>query len=74
MTEAPPCRICKSNKWVAIWHPEKPEETICVECCGGDVEHSDGETGHQFENEPGAGPMCRYCGSQDVPTDYWDLD
>lgn len=67
----PPCRICNSPKWVAIWHPEHPERTICVECCGdAGVEHHDGETGHQFEYERCEGHRCRYCGSDNLPSDW----
>lgn len=62
MTVTPPCRVCRSSKWVAIYREDAPGETICPECCGGDVLHPDGETGHQFEYEPGEGHCCVYCG------------
>lgn len=65
---APPCHVC--GKPVAVWWPHKPEEAVCMDCCHG-VEHSDGETGHQFEYSPGEGRMCRYCGSA-PPADYYD--
>jgi RNA polymerase subunit RPABC4/transcription elongation factor Spt4 len=68
--ETPNCRICGTSKSVAVWDPEHPEHTICLECCGGSVEHHDGETGHQFYYEPYDGHMCRYCGSKDYPSDW----
>ena len=68
--ETPNCRICGTTKWVALWDEAHPERAICLECCGGEVEHHDGETGHQFDYEPYEGHMCRYCGSRDLPSDW----
>ena len=71
MTDTPPCRCCGSTQWVAVWDPDHPERTICVECCGPEtVEHHDGEHGHQFEYERGEGWRCKYCGSDNLPSDW----
>lgn len=74
MSETPPCRVCSKTEWVAIYDQAHPERTICVECCGGAVQHWDEETGHQFEHERGEGLRCRYCFSDDVPYDYGDFE
>lgn len=56
--QSPPCHVCGAR--VACWRPEAPQEAVCMDCCD-KVEHSDGETGHQFEYQRGEGHMCRYC-------------
>jgi len=72
---APPCRVCGSGKWVAVYWPDAPERTICMECCGGDVEHADGETGHQWSLR---GEGCDYCGISrsdgESPCDHGDCE
>lgn len=70
MEPAPPCRICGKTEWIAVHDSAHPERAICVECCGGKVEHHDGETGHEFDHEPGEGLMCRYCGVNIRDTDF----
>lgn len=77
MTEpTPPCRLCGKTDHVGIYRRDAPEQTICTTCCGGDVEHHDGETGHQFEYERGEGHMCVYCGinRNDAGPDYAPQD
>jgi hypothetical protein len=64
----PSCRVCGKNDDVGCY-PDDHSQTICVVCCPR-AEHADGETGHQFDWEPGDGWMCRYCGIRRSDTDY----
>lgn len=67
--DTPPCRICGKTDHVGIYRTDAPEQTICMPCCGGDVEHADGETGHQWSVR---GEGCDYCGisRHDAGPDY----
>lgn len=64
--KAPPCRICGETKWVAVWTPDRPEETICMECCAtGEHEHANGESGHEFDRGSRLHTSsCIHCGSE----------
>lgn len=64
--QSPPCRICGERKWVAVWHPERPEETICIECCDtGKHEHANGESGHEFDRGSALEvSSCIHCGME----------
>lgn len=66
---APPCRVCGSNKWVAIYWPDAPDKAVCVECCDSQ-DHDDGETGHQFSYDRHEGHTCDYCGINRNDTIY----
>lgn len=62
--KTPPCRECGRTEWVAVWHPARPDETICMECCD-QAEHADGETGHFFDRGSAlAVSSCIYCGTE----------
>lgn len=72
-SDTPPCRICGKAEWVGCFWPEHPERAICVECCGGDVEHHDGETGHVWTYDPAErDQVCDHCGQFARNTDYYD--
>lgn len=71
MSEAPKCRVCGGS--VVCWREEAPEQAICMACCE-TAEHSDGETGHQYEYERGERDhWCRYC-SAPAPLDWYADD
>lgn len=66
----PPCRVCGQTQEVICYQEDKPGETVCPECCQ-KAEHSDGETGHQFDyKRDERGHTCRYCGINRDCTDY----
>lgn len=62
--KAPPCRVCGDAKWVAVWREDKPEQTVCMECCE-ITEHANGETGHEFDRGSWLSvPACIHCGME----------
>lgn len=66
MNETPNCRFCGTNKWVAIWHDDAPEQTICMECCGSkEHDRGDGEWGHEFDRGTWISvSSCIHCGME----------
>lgn len=64
---SPPCRVCGSTRWVAIWDTKAPEATICMECCA-TATHANEETGHEFDRGSAITvSSCIHCGTERGP-------